>query len=283
MDTINFQSDLLYATNPSFTLTNQVIEFSRPLKSFNIDYFTFDRHYKDGSRVALTNSADWIIHYWRKEMFRLAIFESAPDSFSSGHVFWSWLKREPIYSAAAEFGIDNGVTLIEQHHEYCDFFHFGSIHNNALNNDALLRHMPVLQRFCGLFTYKLSDAIALATKHRIVVPGTASAARPEQINPSMLDTDFSMLLERRDVSRIYLGEAYNNAYLTKKEISLMQRLILGDSCQEAAEQLSISCDAINKHIKNIKDRLNCKSLCQLGFVMGRLSARNLYPFSLTTE
>ncbi|MGC0153695.1 helix-turn-helix transcriptional regulator [Chromobacterium vaccinii] len=283
MEAINFQSDIFYATNPSFTATDAIIEFTRPLRSLKINYFTFDRHYQDGSRVVLTNAIDWIKHYWRKEMYKLAIFENAPSSFSDGHVFWNWLNREPIYSAAAQFGIDNGVTLIERHDKHCDFYHFGAINDNSVDNEYLMGKMYFLHKFMSLFKYKLQDVIHDASKSRIVLPDFAQAnsqIRGSELNHAMLAADFHSLLDRRDVSRIYVGEEFGNAYLTTKELELMRELVKGASCAEASMQLGISSDAVNKHIKNIKDRLNCRSLCQLGFVMGKLSAKNLYPFSI---
>lgn len=281
---IDFQSDLFYTTNPSFTLTNHIIEFTRPLKKLDIDYFTFDRHYADGTRIALSNSVDWIIHYWRQELFKAAIFEHAPISFSTGHVFWNWLKWEPIYSAAAAFGINNGMTLIEQRGDYCDFFHFGSIHHNRLNNERLNEYQPTLRQFCSLFKHKLRTLIEQVVDDRIVIPDYRPPVIPTgKVDSVLLMTDWQQLLERRDISRIYLGEEYGNRYLTRKEFSLLREFTMGNSGTEVAERLCISSDAVNKHVRNIKERLGCKSLCQLGFMMGRLSARNIFPFPINPE
>ncbi|WP_080940007.1 helix-turn-helix transcriptional regulator [Chromobacterium violaceum] len=284
MTSIDFQSDRFYATNASFTATDEVIEFTRPLRSLKISYFTYDRHYADGSRVALTNAPDWIQHYWRREMFKLAVFEKDSDNFTDGYVFWNWLNREPIYSAAAQFGIDNGVTLIERGDGHCDFFHFGSVHDNSVNNDYLAGKMAHLQQFVSLFKYKLYDVIEAACNDRIYLPESARGKLilDSDINHDMLVSDFYSLMDRRDVSRIYLGDADRSAYLTKKEVALMRELVSGASCAEAAVSLDITSDAVNKHIKNIKERLNCRSLCQLGFVIGKLSARNIYPFSVAS-
>ncbi|KUM01724.1 hypothetical protein KIF53_05760 [Chromobacterium subtsugae] len=281
MENINFQSDAFYATNPSFTATNHIIEFTKPLKILKIDYFTFDRHFKDNSRVVLTNSIDWITHYWRNDMYQHAIFENNPLSFSDGHVFWNWLNREPIYSAASQFGIDNGITMIEKHIDYTDFFHFGSINDNSVNNNYIMSKMGILHQFISLFKYKMQDMISDAGKKRIYVPDfkkSLASIQEGEVNNEIVGLDFYKLINRRDVSRIYLGEEYNNAYLTKKEVELMKELTSGNSCQEASLNLGISSDAVNKHIKNIKDRLNCRTLCQLGFVMGKLSSKNIYPF-----
>lgn len=83
-----------FEKNPSFTATDHVIEFTRPLRSLGLGYFTFDRHYNDGGRIVLTNHEQWIRFYWERGLFKSAIFEISPTQFANGHVLWEWLARE---------------------------------------------------------------------------------------------------------------------------------------------------------------------------------------------
>jgi DNA-binding NarL/FixJ family response regulator len=44
----------------------------------------------------------------------------------------------------------------------------------------------------------------------------------------------------------------------------------------AAAQLGVSNDTVNNHIKNIKNKLNCGTLCELGFAMSKIGGGITY-------
>jgi DNA-binding CsgD family transcriptional regulator len=270
-----------FEKNPSFAATSHVIEITRPLSSLGLGYFTFDRHYIDGSRIALTNHAQWIRFYWEHGLFRKAIFEISPTQFANGHVFWEWLNREPIYSAAAEHGVDHGITLTKRHANYCDFFHFGATNNNIINSGTIINNIEKLHKFASIFIYKMKPIIRTAENDRIIacaVDRSCTATNMGKTDLDAFEKGLGNLLGKRDVSRTYLGEEFDHRYLTRAEVLLLEGLLTGASCLEISERLNISSGAVDKHVKNIKEKLCCKTLCQMGFIAGRLgvnAARNL--------
>lgn len=272
----------LYKTNPTFTSVNEVVEFTRPLKIIGLGYFTFDRHYHDNSRFSLTNSGKWIEHYWRKKLYENAIFEKDTSKFVSGHVFWNWLQREPVYSTAADYGIDHGITFIEKHDNYYDFLYFGALNNDSVDNDYLIDKLFQLNQFISIFKYKMRHLIEVAEKYKIHVPPDAHSAhamKNNNLNDRTSNSDLRDLFSKRDVSKIYLGDDHKKTWLTRREFDMMALLTQGFSTSDAAIRLGISNNAINKYIKNIKDKLDCKTLCELGYVTGKLIAKNSHPFS----
>lgn len=271
-----------FEKNPSFAATGHVTELTRPLNSLGLGYFTFDRHFHDGGRIALTNHAQWIRFYWEHGLFKKAIFETSPIQFVNGHMLWEWLNREPIYSAAATHGIDHGITLIRRHEGYCDFFHFGAANNKSIDVAIIIDNIERLHKFASIFAYKAKPLILAAEKDKIF---TCPADQPRiptnigKINVDVFEKGLSKLLGKRDASRTYLGEEFDHRYLTRCEFLLLEGLVTGTSCVEISERLNISSSAVDKHIKNIKEKLRCKSLCQMGFVVGQLgtnAARNLF-------
>jgi DNA-binding CsgD family transcriptional regulator len=272
----------IYKTNPTFTATNEIAEFTQPLKKIGLEYFTFDRHYNDNSRFSLTNSGKWIEHYWREKLYKNAIFEKDTSKFADGHVFWNWLQREPVYSAAADYGIDNGITLVDKQENYYDFLHFGAINNSSINNDYLIDKLHYLHQFSHIFKHKMYRIIQIAEKYKIQVPVnefSASVAEKRISEGRVANSDFYGSLGKRDAGRIYLDGSFNNTWLTQREFKTMVLLTQGFSISEVAIQLNISDDAINKYVKNIKDKLNCKTLCELGCAIGKILAKNAYLFS----
>jgi DNA-binding CsgD family transcriptional regulator len=61
-------------------------------------------------------------------------------------------------------------------------------------------------------------------------------------------------------------------YLTDKEAGIISCLINGLRPKEIAWQLTTSLNTVNTHLANIKIKLGCMSIFQLGMVLGELTA-----------
>lgn len=272
-----------FRTHITFTSVAKIVEISRPLKHIGFSYFTFDRHYNDGSRICLTNAGSWIEHYWRSGLYKAAIFEKDPMNFLDGYVFWDWLKRDPIYSAASEHDIDHGLTISEKHEQFSDFFHFGANRKRNLSHDEILKVMGYLYRFVASFKQKMRHIINAAVLDRQAFPCYGQTAQP--IHSSDLNIDVSSgnigeFLKSTEITRLYLGEEFNNAYLTRKEVCVLASIMNGDNFQTASSTLGLSESTFDYHISNIKKKLNCKSIFQLGCQIGVISEKNIYPFKV---
>jgi DNA-binding CsgD family transcriptional regulator len=273
--------DKFYETNPLFTSTSAIIEFTKPLKKLNLSYFTFDRHYIDNSRISLTSSVDWIRHYWEYKLYEKSVFERDHLKFSGGHVLWSWLSREPVYSTASLYGIDHGITIAEKHGDYCDFLNFGSVNNDAVTSEYLIKNLPFLYQFTAFFKYRMKDLISNAEKNKFKV----SVPQCDNISRIKLDAEidgkiFCQSMDQKNTSRIYLGDDFKNSYLTRKEFELANLLIHGLNASAAAAKLGVSNDTVNKHIKNLKAKLNCSTLCELGFAMSKIGGGISYNLKI---
>jgi DNA-binding NarL/FixJ family response regulator len=96
-----------------------------------------------------------------------------------------------------------------------------------------------------------------------------------------LDTEvdgkiFFQSMDQKSASRIYLNDDFESSYLTKKEFELASLLIRGFNSSAAAAKLGVSNDAVNKHVKNLKRKLNCSTLCELGFAMSKIGGGITY-------
>ncbi len=60
-----------------------------------------------------------------------------------------------------------------------------------------------------------------------------------------------------------------NAYLTKKEFDIVLHLVNGRRAKEIAWELGSSLHTINTHLANIKYKLKCANIFQLGLVLGK--------------
>jgi DNA-binding CsgD family transcriptional regulator len=281
MTTIIQLDESFYRSHVTFKSVPLITEITKPLTNIGLSYFTFDRTYQDGSHLRLTNAGKWIESYYRSELYKAAIFEKDPRLFRNGFVFWSWLNREPVYSAAAEHDIDHGLTIIERHEQYADFFHFGTTRSNFISPEDLVAKIDFLYRFIAFFKQKLRHLIITAENTRLLLP----VNQDKQIELSELQQhrntgQLSELLKKTEVSRLYLGEDFDNAYLTRREIDILWLLTEGKKPIEISKRLGLSNRTLETHVKNIKDKFKCDTLFELGFTLGALGVQNLYPFKI---
>lgn len=71
-------------------------------------------------------------------------------------------------------------------------------------------------------------------------------------------------------------------YLTDKEAGIISFLVNGLRPKEIAWELTTSINTVNTHLANIKIKLGCISIFQLGLVLGNLIATNDDIFSTNT-
>lgn len=272
-----------FRSHITFTSVSEIAAISKPLANIGLTYFTFDRHYSDNSRICLTNSGRWIEHYWRSGLYKAAVFEKDPMNFFNGYVFWDWLNREPIYSSAAEHDIDHGITITETNAQYSDFFHFGASRDSRLSHDDIMPVMGQLHRFIAHFKQKMHKLIIKAVDEREAFPVYGEERRlikSSDLNVQISQGNLGDFLKNTEVTKLYLGEKFNGAYLTRKEIDVLNSLINIGKNRAAADSIGLSRRTFDYHMNNLKKKLLCHSLFQLGCKIGAISERNIYPFKI---
>ncbi|MCX7121687.1 MAG: LuxR C-terminal-related transcriptional regulator [Gammaproteobacteria bacterium] len=267
-----------YKNHVTFTSVNEIKKISVQLQQVGISYFTFDRTYKDGSHVRLTNAGRWIESYYREKLYDVAIFEKNPKLFADGYVFWALLKREPVYSAASEHNIDHGITITQSHETYCDFFHFGTARDNYLSPEILVSKLSYLYSFIAFFNERAKKIITESENTRFILPIKAlTDINLDDIrnNPSAID-----ILKKPEISRLYLGAEFDNTYLTRREIEILAMMMNGNKSVYIAKQCQMSEKTLESHVKSIKGKLKCNTLFELGYITSKLSIQHIFSSDL---
>lgn len=271
-------NESFYGNHVTFTSVPDIQAITLPLEKIGISYFTFDRTYKDGSHIRLTNAGKWIESYYKKKLYDVAIFERDPKLFADGYVFWSWLKREPVYSAAAKHNIDHGLTVTQAHELYCDFFHFGTSCDRFISPEVMVSCLNQFYRFIAYFKEQAKALILVAENTRFILPiKSLTHINLEDIKHQGDSTD---ILKKTEITRLYLGDEFDNLYLTRREIEILGFLKGGKKPVEIAKEFHLSERTLETHIKNIKTKLKCNTLFELGYVIGKIGVQKIYPFAI---
>jgi DNA-binding CsgD family transcriptional regulator len=269
-----------YRSHITFSAIPTIIEISKPLIKIGLPCFTFQRNYtEDRSHIRLTNLEKWNEYYYRHSLYQHAIFQQESRIFCSGYLLWSWFTREPFFAAAADHNIEYGITIIERHICYSNFFHFGSTRDRPITAEGLIEKLDLLYRFIGSFKQKAQALIKEAEKAKIKLPFSET----KQINRNQFyenNTSMIELFNETEITRLYLGDEFDNTYLTRREMDILWLMKEGGNQTSIATQIGLSHRTLETHIKNIKEKLKCNTLFELGYILGSFNFKNKYPYRI---
>ncbi|WP_119343065.1 helix-turn-helix transcriptional regulator [Facilibium subflavum] len=252
-----------YKNTLTFTTTAQMQAFLALLKPLGVNYFTFDANYFDGAHIRLTTHPDWIAHYYKQRLFDLAIFEHNLDHFLDGYLLWQWLNPFPIYTEARSFNIDNGLTIIRKGQHRINYYHFGFEKHIQLSDSSLVSRIEALDKFIYHFHYKARHLIQRAETGKILL-------KPENHDNRRFTENFDKIKQLNQNNRLFYGKsATENCYITKAELNVAYLLSCGYSMKQVAHKLSLSQRTIEVHIRNMKHRLKCNNLFELGVIISQ--------------
>ncbi len=228
------------------------------------------RLYNDGRHFYLGNRPDLMSWYFENNCQNHAQCQRHPSVFKAGYVLWDswrswdtdvegWLKvGKP---ASEEFNVDHGISLIYPSNDYCDIFEFAVAKNNTAAN---LNHLTNLQQILNsIETYK-------EQAKQLIIDADAAAA------PMEFATTVDLYQDKPNNKILALnvkqfGQVIYPHTLTPREVETVYWLIRGKTVPEIAILLQLSKRTVETYVNNIKFKLACKSLFQLGHVVGKYS------------
>ena len=104
-----------------------------------IDYFCYQRLYKNGNYTFLPSQSDVARHLIDNEAHIQSWWFSTPfEQIQSGYLHWSSAKEfvpegskeETYQSIITGLGCKHGIDIIDKHDDYCDIFCFSSLSHN---------------------------------------------------------------------------------------------------------------------------------------------------------
>ncbi len=246
------------------------------LQSLGLTYFLYVIDYKDGRRFWLTNNGEWSEYYFLNEYYKISHFESTNKHYITGHYLWSTLSGQEVYQNARNyFNIDHGVTLVNKLKDAYEFAHFGTTKNNSNILHLYLNHIDLLNQFILWFRDKGAALIQMAKDNMITLPTVETKQTKDDILNSSKDINIKMLMSELTPNKHCLSSAYNNAIITNREADCIKWLKQGKTANEIGELLNISKRTVDTHLENIKRKLDCKNLFQLGYIISQIGTNKI--------
>lgn len=258
-------TDSFNLTIKSKSAINQL--FNLLIQKLDLTYVLHRRIYNDGRHFYLSNRPDLMTWYFESNCYNYGQCQRHPSVFKSGFVLWDswksyildsvgWLKvGKP---AAEKFNVAHGITLFYQTSEFCDFIDFASHKGNVKINLNYLSNFKMLQHICEAYFSKATDLIRLADQKAALLQYDGKLNfYQDKANNRIIPFQFNNN-----------GQQINLAELTNREIEVLKWLVEGKTIPAIAIILGISTRTIEKYVYNIKEKLYCQTLFQVGKLVG---------------
>ncbi|MBA2655496.1 MAG: helix-turn-helix domain-containing protein [Tatlockia sp.] len=247
--------------------THQISKITRPLnQAFGTQHFRYLKLYQDGSRILLTDNPDCVRFMYGEGHYKQMWFDGEfPQHLTNGWHIWDALRTEvcnnqitPLEKEINKLlNLYHGLTFVSTSPQYHEIFTFDSPFATINQVDKQL-----FRRFMFYFKEQASALLKTANNERLIVPHKPKLELTVN-NVNLKSAAIDEFLTNTEISRYYLGEKYNNAYLTRKEVSCIYWLLKGKTAEETAAIEGNTKKTVQCHLENIRNKLNCHKQTQI--------------------
>jgi len=226
------------------------------LEEFSLGIMNMIRVDKEGRSTYLCDNFHWLKNYLDNRYPDVGACENNSDLNGSDHFLWSSFSDDDpvVIDSRKFFSLQHGITMVERNDNgTVDYFNYGVTNSNPGEKDRLTRMIPDLQRFQKMFYDKGEKLFTQANENAYLLRPLESL---EGIN-------------KKVPKRFHLGPQFSYQYLTDKELQCLYWLIRGKTLPEISIILAMSERTAEKHIENVKRKLNCHTQCEIGYIVGK--------------
>lgn len=254
----------------ALTACDDIGAICAPLRELGAHHFNYLRIYPDGSRINLSNNAQWIEYFYAKKLYEIGTFDSDPALYSKAYIVFPKMDENIILLDAHKyFNLSHASMFILPALNYCEFFYFSGHKDEPLKNKLYLQHEDLLERFIFYFKDRAKRIIAAADRDRIKLPLSDKERTVNDLNDLSLfiKNDVSDLrkkfIRQTPIKHYYLPLGNREISLSDREIECLLLTVKGYSAADIAASLYRSSRTIEVHLANIKTKFRCRSKLEL--------------------
>lgn len=263
--------------HPVFEHSEMINSICQPLVDFGITYFSHGHLNAQGSLSFLSTCPHFIEVYLKKGYHEYDLHKLTTP-VDQQYVIWDSVKRKQQSAAMHEdfmsFGRGHTFSIIRNNGNTIDCFHFAGKLGYDSINDHYLNNIEILNTFILYFKDQVAKSKELACAYDMKINLSNT------VGGYLIETDEYFSQESRQkfndmiaLDRIYLNGGHD--YVTKREYECLHWFSLGKTTEEIAMIMQITARTVSAHIVNIKERLGCSNLFQLGQIYASLKSKGL--------
>ncbi len=229
-----------------------------PLKLIGIEHFSYMKQFADGTRINLSDKAQWIDDYYNLKLYQSSLYEDNLANYTSGHhVAIGCEDLEVSRHGMLYYNTIHGIVIIKADPSCCEFFLFGFTADNLQAVRILLENMEVLYHFIAYLKAQCSDLFIKAEKSKILLPNNRIILNAK----STVDMDFAKIKkEFFQKTKIY---KYNykkpdghKIKLSNREIDCIAYIKNNLTAKMIAKKMNLSHRTVEAYLENIRAKFN---------------------------
>lgn len=113
--------------HPLITLSQEIIEICKPLQMFDVHHFTYQKQFRDGQRISLSNKPAWILDYYNLNLFGSSLFETSTNVCKPRHDIWIGEYDLAVYKHGKQYYDSHySISIMQPHAESCELYIFAT-------------------------------------------------------------------------------------------------------------------------------------------------------------
>jgi DNA-binding CsgD family transcriptional regulator len=213
----------------------------------DVRFHSLIRIFSNGERFLVSNNKEESVGYMENRLYRYGVYEKNRKTnhrnVSSCFRMWDYLLYSPpeiFQYRSQKFNMAHGLTIIQQHGRYCDFFGFSTRPGNNQINNFYLDQKELFTKFVEDFYVEMRDKLTDLSNHTFRLPeGT-----------QFVEHYLLTLSPRQQECAKLLAEGFNT--------------------KEIAQQLYLSPRTVETHIDILKDKFKARNRVQLMGMLNKL-------------
>lgn len=235
-------------------------------KNLKINHLNYIKKFNDGTIFYLCSNHDWLLHYYKKSYTSIGAFERNSALTNFKYVLWNSLDSDDqiLTDSRDMIGIEHGITIVDKLSDGFGFYNFATTRQTHYVNNEYINNIDALNEFIRVFKEKAGSILKEASSSRFIIPKSANQGLQIYNCP-----ESSAAYERKERG-IYLDKLLFNAHLTPRELECLNWCVDGLTIADIAVKMNISPRTAQTHIENIKSKLGCQNMFQLGYTLAKI-------------
>ena len=238
------------------------------LKRLGITFFGHTRIFNDGTRIDLNTDPSMTeeFYYGKDKVYEFYTPDFKPKTKEEEIIFLDNVGDNLSLKFLREnYNIDHMLVKIDRRESYCDIWNFGTERDNKDIAEFYCSNINLLTLFTFFYRDKCRDLIRQCENDRIIIeeiiPVTDLDQGDEHEHYVLIEEIRNSLYSA--INRYYINNNSDEHHLTKAEIECCRWIYQGKTAEEIAIIVNRSKKTIEKHIENIRAKLNCYNKSQL--------------------
>jgi DNA-binding CsgD family transcriptional regulator len=164
-------------------------------------------------------------------------------------------------------GVAHGITIIEKLDNGNAFYNFGNTEKKPTEVNNYISHLDILNEFIYFFNEKAKFIINEAEKKRLILPRQSH-------DELIIHSNDPLDSKPTNLSKSLFVDDNYNVSISSRELECVEWYLKGKTAIEIALILCLSKRTIETHIENVKEKLQCRNLAQLGYLIAMIKYRN---------